>query len=104
MQHINDLPVKELRPGFFGKMIHGEKGTVSIWEIQQGSRLETHQHVHEQITCILEGALEMNIGGVDYVFTAGCYHVIPSNVPHNAFARTDVKVMDFFSPARDDYR
>lgn len=104
MDHISQLPAKEFRPGFFGKMIHGEKGTVSIWEIKQGSRLETHQHVHEQITYILEGELAMNIGGKDYVFTAGCYHVIPSNVPHNAYARTDVKVIDFFSPAREDYR
>jgi quercetin dioxygenase-like cupin family protein len=104
MDHISNIPVKELRPGFFGKMIHGEKGTVSIWEIKKGSVLETHHHVHEQITYILEGELQMNIGGTDYTFTAGCYHVIPSNVPHSAIAKTDVKVMDFFSPARDDYR
>lgn len=104
MDHINNILVQEIRPGFFGKMIHGEKGTVSIWDIKQGSRLPTHQHVHEQITYLLEGELEMNIGGEDYVLTPSCYHVIPSNVAHNAFARTDVKVMDFFSPARDDYK
>jgi len=104
MDHISNIPVQEIRPGFFGKLIHGYKGTVSIWDIKQGSALQTHQHVHEQITYILEGELQMNIGGEDYLLTAGCYHVIPSNVPHNAFAKTDVKVIDFFSPARDDYR
>jgi quercetin dioxygenase-like cupin family protein len=104
MDHITNLPVQEIRPGFFGRLIHGDKGTVSIWDIKAGSRLEMHQHVHEQITYLLEGELEMNIGGQDYLLTPGMYHVIPSNVPHNAFARTDVKVMDFFSPARDDYK
>ncbi|HMO33975.1 MAG TPA: cupin domain-containing protein [Lacibacter sp.] len=104
MDHINNIPVQELRPGFLGRLIHGQKATMSMWDIKQGSRMDTHQHVHEQITYLLEGELEMNIGGVDYVLTPGCYHVIPSNVPHSAFARTDVKVMDFFSPARDDYR
>ncbi len=104
MDHISKIPVQEIRPGFFGKLIHGDKGTVSIWDIKQGSRLDMHHHMHEQITYLLEGELEMNIGDIDYVLTPGCYHVIPSNIPHNAFAKTDVKVMDFFSPARDDYR
>jgi len=104
MQHLSDIPVRELRPGFFGKFIHGEKGTVTIWDIKKDSILETHQHVHEQITYVMEGELEMVIGGKTMLFTPGMVHVIPSNVPHSAIARTDVKVIDFFSPARDDYR
>jgi len=104
MQYLTDIPTRELRPGFFGKFIHGNKGTVTIWEIKKGSVLETHQHVHEQITYILEGELQMNIGGAPFHFTSGATHVIPSNTPHSAIALTDVKVIDFFSPARDDYR
>jgi len=104
MQHVGDIPVRELRPGFFGKFIHGNKGTVTIWDIKEGSILETHQHMHEQITYVMEGELEMVIGGEPFLFTAGMVHVIPSNIPHSAIARTNVKVIDFFSPARDDYR
>ena len=104
MQHVGDIPVRELRPGFFGKFIHGNKGTVTIWDIKEGSILENHQHVHEQITYVMEGELEMVIGGEPFLFTAGMMHVIPSNIPHSAIARTNVKVIDFFSPARDDYR
>lgn len=104
MLHLDDIAVRELRPGFFGKFIHGDKGTVTVWDIKKGSVPETHHHVHEQITYVTEGALRMTIGGKDYLFTAGMTHVIPSNVPHSAIAKTDVKVIDFFSPARDDYR
>ncbi len=104
MEYLKDIPVRELRPGFFGKFIHGENGTVTVWEIKKGSVLETHQHVHEQITYVQEGELQMIIGGVHYLFTGGTTHVIPSNTPHSAIALTDVKVIDFFSPARDDYR
>lgn len=104
MQHVDNMPVRELRPGFFGKFIHGDKGSVTIWDIKKDSILETHQHVHEQITYIIEGELEMVIGEETYLFTPGMAHVIPSNTPHSAVARTDVKVIDFFSPARDDYR
>ena len=104
MQHLNDIPVRELRPGFFGKFIHGDKGTVTVWDIKKGSILQTHQHIHEQITYILEGELEMVIGGETFLFTPGMVHVIPSGVPHSAIARTDVKAIDFFSPTREDYK
>ena len=104
MQHLEDIPVKEILPGFLGKMVHGDKGTLAIWDIKKGAVLPGHHHVHEQITYILEGELEMTIGGEKHLFTAGCVHVIPSNVPHSAHALTDCKVIDSFSPARDDYR
>ncbi|MFT3935537.1 MAG: cupin domain-containing protein [Chitinophagaceae bacterium] len=104
MQHTDTIPTRELRPGFFGKFIPGEKSTVTIWEIKKGSVLETHQHEHEQITLVQSGELQMTIGDTNYLFTAGMTHVIPSNTPHSAIALTDVAVIDFFSPARDDYR
>jgi quercetin dioxygenase-like cupin family protein len=104
MQYLNDIPAKEIRPGFFGKMIHGDKSTLTFWEIKKGSVLEEHHHYHEQITHILEGELKMKIGSKEYLLTAGAVHVIPSNVPHSAIAITDCKVIDSFAPARDDYR
>ena len=104
MQLLSDIPSRELRPGFFGKFVHGDKSTMTVWNITAGSVMETHQHPHEQITYILEGELEMRIGNDDYLFTAGATHVISSNTPHSARAITDVKVVDFFAPARDDYR
>ncbi|MBI1781548.1 MAG: cupin domain-containing protein, partial [Sphingobacteriales bacterium] len=53
---------------------------------------------------ILEGELEMTIGGEVMVLKKGMVHVIPPNVLHSAVAHVDAKVVDFFSPARDDYR
>ena len=104
MEHLDTLPVRELRPGFFGKFIHGDKSTVTIWDIKKGSVLETHHHIHDQITDVLEGELQMTIGGINYLFSAGMTHVIPSDMPHSAIAKTDVKVIDFFSPCREDYK
>jgi quercetin dioxygenase-like cupin family protein len=104
MQYLDNIEAKEIRPGFFGKMVHGDKSTVAFWEIRKGSVLEQHHHPQEQITHILEGELEMTIGGRQFLFTAGTVHVIPSDIPHSARALTDCKVIDFFSPSRDDYR
>src|SRR5689334_3125317 len=104
MIHVQDLPVKEMFPGFTGRFLHGEKSTLAFWEIKKGSVLGEHAHPHEQITYILEGEIEMMIGGQKFLFTAGSTHVIPSNIPHSAIAVSDCKVVDTFTPVREDYR
>lgn len=104
MKHLNDIRSKELAPGILGKYIHGAGTTLGYVAIAAGSILPEHHHVHEQITFIIEGELEMMIGGETMLLTAGTSHVIPSNTIHSAIAKTECKVIDVFSPARDDYR
>ena len=104
MQYLKEVTSKEFIPGFFGKFIHGSQTTLAFIDIKKGSELKEHHHINEQITHIVEGEFEMNIGGKRYRMTSGCVNVIPPNVPHSAIALTDCKVIDAFSPARDDYR
>lgn len=103
MQHISTVKGKEIVPGLYGRFVHGETMTLSFVDIQKGSQLPEHSHPHEQITYILEGELEMNIGGEKMLLTAGMVHVIPGNMPHSAYAHTFVKVLDAFHPVREDY-
>ena len=87
----------------FARFVHGDTMTLSFVDIKQGSVLPEHQHPHEQITYIMEGELEMMIGGEKMLLTPGMVHVIPGNTPHSAIALTDVKVLDAFHPVREDY-
>lgn len=103
MQHISTVKGKEIAPGLYGRFVHGETMTLSFVDIKKGSVLNEHKHPHEQITYILEGELEMTIGGEKMLLTAGMVHVIPGNVPHSAYAHTDVRVLDAFHPIRQDY-
>ena len=104
MPSLKDITPKELAPGLTGYYAHGTGMTLGLVEIKAGSNLPQHHHPHEQITYILEGELDMRIGGEPCLLTAGMYHVIPSNVPHSAVARTDCKVIDVFNPVREDYK
>ena len=104
MQHISQFKGREIAPGLYGRFVHGETMTLSFVDIVKGSVLAEHKHPHEQITYIIEGELEMVIGGEKMLLTPGMVHVIPGNVPHSAIARTAVKVLDAFSPVREDYR
>jgi len=85
-------------------MVHGEKGSLVFWEAKEGSIMPEHRHPHEQITCVLEGELDMQVGGVRMHLIPGSVHVIPPQVPHSAIALSDCRIIDSFSPVREDYR
>ena len=104
MEPIKNIPSKEIIPGITGYYAHGDKQTFGYVEIKKGSVVPEHHHVHEQSTYIIEGQLNMVIGGEPCPLTAGMYYVIPSHMLHSAVAVTDCKVIDAFSPVREDYR
>jgi quercetin dioxygenase-like cupin family protein len=104
MDSIKNVKPKELAPGITGYYAHGENMTFGYVELKSGSTVPLHHHIQEQITYIIEGELDMMIGGVPCLLTAGMFHVISSNTPHSAVARKDCKVIDTFSPAREDYK
>jgi quercetin dioxygenase-like cupin family protein len=101
---IKDLPAREVVPGFFGRFVHGEQSTLTFWEIKAGNTLPLHHHIHEQITYIVSGELEMQIGEEKMVLSAGMSNVIPSNLPHSGHAITDCVVIDSFAPVREEYK
>ena len=104
MEPIKNIKPKELAPGITGYYAHGDSMSFGYVDLKAGSSVPLHQHVHEQITYIIEGELDMVIGGKPCLLTAGMYHVIPSNTPHSAIAKTACKVIDAFSPVREDYK
>ncbi|MEP7252208.1 MAG: cupin domain-containing protein [Ginsengibacter sp.] len=104
MENIHNVLPREIAPGISGYYVHGEKHTLGRVEIKKGSIVPEHHHMHEQITYILEGQLDMTIGGEQYSLTEGMYHVIKANVRHGAVAITDCVVIDTFSPVREEYK
>ena len=103
-QYIKEIKSKELVPSITGNYAHGNNMTLGYVELKAGSIIPLHQNMQEQITYIIEGHLDMMINGKTCLLTDGMYHVIPSNAPHSAIARTDCRVIDAFSPVREDYK
>jgi quercetin dioxygenase-like cupin family protein len=101
---IKNINPKDLAPGISGYYAHGDNMTFGYVELKKGSSVPLHQHIQEQITYILEGELDMMIDGKQCLLTAGMYHVIPSHIFHSAVAKTDCKVIDAFSPVRQEYK
>ncbi len=104
MELIKNIKPKELVPGITGYYAHGDCMTFGYVELVAGASIPMHHHIHEQITYIIEGELVMVIDGKGRLLTTGMYHVIPSDTPHSAIANTSCKVIDAFSPVREDYK
>jgi quercetin dioxygenase-like cupin family protein len=65
--------------------------------------MPVHSHPHEQWSHVLEGELEFDIDGEKMLLTPGMTAYIPSNAPHSAVAHTQCKVIDCFTPPRQDF-
>ena len=100
----NKLETKELVPGISGQLIHTETMSIGYFDISKGAVLPEHSHVHEQVTNLLEGELEMTVNGETKIMKAGHVATIPPNTAHSAVALTDCKAVDVFNPVREDYK
>jgi len=101
---ISDLPEKERVKGYFSRVIHTEHMTMAYWTIKAGSPMPEHSHPSEQVTTLIEGSFEMVVGGERRVLDPGIAAVIPSGVPHSGISITDCKIIDVFSPPREDLK
>ena len=101
--NLDELKAKELIPGFHGKFLHGNEVTMGYWDIDAGSLLPEHHHVHEQVSTVIEGQFEMTVDGITKVAGPGEPIVIPSNAVHSGKAITDCKIIDVFCPTRPEY-
>ena len=105
MEHYtwDEMEKEILSPTIGRKIIAGEKAMVAQVFLAKGAVVPEHHHESEQITYILEGALEFQIEGQTVVVSAGQVLRIPSHVPHAAVALEDTLGLDIFSPIRHDW-
>lgn len=85
------------------QMLSGEHTTVARIHLKRGATVPRHQHVSEQFTMIISGALKLIFDDHSVVVRAGEVLFIPSNVPHAAEALEDTLEMDVFGPRREDW-
>lgn len=85
------------------KVITGEKAMLAEIFLAKGAVVPTHHHESEQITWVIEGALQFELEGKQMVVRSGEVLHISSNVPHSAVALEDTRDVDIFSPPRVDW-
>jgi quercetin dioxygenase-like cupin family protein len=101
---LTDLPQKETFPGYTGRFIHTQSMTFAYWDVKAGSTAPEHSHMHEQVAQLIEGEFILTVDGNPITLEPGKVVVIPSNIKHSGIAVTNCKLLDVFSPVREDYR
>jgi quercetin dioxygenase-like cupin family protein len=100
------IPEETLKGTITRRLITGERMMIAHVYLKKGDDVPRHSHDNEQLTYILEGALQLwfgENGERELIVRAGEVIVIPSNVPHRALALEDTLDVDVFCPPRQDW-
>jgi quercetin dioxygenase-like cupin family protein len=101
-----DLPAEQLKGGLTRRLITGDRMMIAHVYFKKGDDVPRHSHENEQITYVLEGALQFWLGTEgerELIIRAGEVLVIPSYLPHSALALEDTLDVDVFNPPRQDW-
>lgn len=101
-----DLPAEPLKGTLTRRLITGERMMIAHVYFKKGDDVPKHSHENEQLTYILEGALQFWFGAdgsQELTVRAGEVIVIPSHMPHRALALEDTLDVDVFCPPRQDW-
>ena len=97
------IPPQTLGPGVRLRTPHGERIMLSLVELEDGAVVPPHSHPHEQAGIVLEGVLELTIDGATRALRPGESYIAPGGATHSARAVGACRVLDIFSPIREDY-
>ncbi len=98
-----NISEEQLTPLLTRQMFSTDKQTVALVRLKKGCVVPEHHHEPEQITSIIEGALEFTIDNRKIILRGGESMIIPANVPHAAVALEDTLDLDIFSSVRWDW-
>ena len=74
-----------------------------IARLDAGSKMPEHRHPQEQIVHILQGRMRLIVEGTAHELTTGDSFYLASNIPHGVETIEETRVLDTFSPPRDEY-
>ena len=74
-----------------------------IARLDAGSKMSTHRHPQEQIIHVLSGRMKVIVEGAVHELVAGDSFYLASNVAHGVETMEETRVLDTFSPPRDEY-
>jgi len=69
----------------------------------KGSIGSLHSHPHQQVSYVLSGKFEVNIGGKIEILESGDTFIAPSDVEHEVKCLKEGVLIDTFSPMRKDF-
>ena len=100
-----DREYKDLGGGTLRKVLAYSDNIMNVeLKFEKGAVGAMHKHPHEQIGYVIEGSLVYKEEGCeDAVLNEGDTYIVPPNVMHGIECLTNVKLLDIFTPMREDF-
>lgn len=103
--NVSSLDLQRIWDGVHGRVVHGDRITLSVIELDPGSVVPEHSHENEQLGICLSGSLLFRVGEESRELGPGETWTIHGNVPHEVHVGSaGAVVIDVFVPPRDDWR
>jgi len=102
---MSKFPVIDADPGVTRQVLadHPELMVVAFRFNEKGAEGKLHNHPHIQSTFVESGRFEFSIDGEKTIVEAGDSFVIPTNAVHGCVCLEPGKLIDSFTPRRDDF-
>jgi quercetin dioxygenase-like cupin family protein len=100
----NENPWIQICPGIKRQTLASGKTMYQMLAtLEAGSKMPAHQHPQEQIVHVLSGRMKLIVDGTPVDMKAGDSFYLAGNVPHGVETIEETRVVDSFSPPRDEY-
>jgi quercetin dioxygenase-like cupin family protein len=99
----SDIEPEQMNPLVTRQFVVGTNTMLARIVLKKGAQVPQHSHFHEQISHVVEGALEFRVDGKPVVLRAGEILCIPPHLPHEVLALEDSVALDIFNPPRQDW-
>ena len=98
------VPWTSLGPGNRRRVLVSQPELMQVeFAFDEGAVGALHSHPHVQASYIAEGRFEVTIGDETTVLGQGASFIVPPNVTHGVKALTAGRLVDCFTPRRDDF-
>ena len=99
-----DCSVTPCEPGVTRRVM-GYNDSVMMYEItfEKGAQGNVHSHPHTQVTYVAEGKFEFTVAGQSQVVSRGDCVLMPPGAEHGTVCLEAGKLVDVFSPKREDF-
>jgi quercetin dioxygenase-like cupin family protein len=104
-EETSKVQPQKIWEGVAGRVVHGERLTLGLVELDPASVVPEHSHENEQLGILISGSCEFRVGDEIRELGPGDTWSIPANTPHEVHTGPDGAVMiDVFAPVREDWK
>ncbi|MFD1696135.1 cupin domain-containing protein [Roseibium aestuarii] len=102
---LKTFPAVQADPGVTRQVLSEspELMVVSFRFAHEGAEGKLHDHPHIQSTYVESGRFRFSLGGEEFEIGPGDSFVIPSGVRHGCVCLEPGRLIDTFTPRRDDF-